>query len=336
MATIAGSLFIALAGGVPVNVVETSTGTGIGSDTIPGDFNLEVYTGPETYSGSPPEPSNVPAIAAGYQGLAILGLNGSRLDLESGSFSATDNGTGGDNLVADGTNATIVGGASTVNLVLNGSGNTAIGGGGTATIEVNGANNTVDGGGGPDTISATGNGDVVNGGVGADVLSATGNNDTIVAGSGGGTFNVVGNDVSVTGGSSADTIGVFGSNGVVNIGSGGGAVTVTGSGDTVNGGSGSATITLGGSGDTVNAGSGNLTVDMTNGGALQFNDDSSAIYQDTITGFSQPSGDRIHLTGSDMASSAPVNGGQDTLITLSDNSTILLKGVTSIDNSFFN
>jgi hypothetical protein len=337
MATIPGSLFIATAGGVPVNVVETATGTGIGSDTVSGDFNLEVYTGPETYSGTPPLPSFVPTIAAGYQGLAILGLNGSRLDLENGSFAATDNGTGGDNLDADGTNATIVGGAGSINLVLNGADNAAIAGGGTATIEVNGASDTVIGGGGPDTITATGNGDSIAGGDGADVLSATGLGDTVVAGSGGGTFDVVGNDASITGGSSADTIGLFGSDGVVNGGAGGGAITATGTGDTVNGGSGPLNVTLGGSGDTVNAGAGNLNVNMGGGANLQFNDDSSAIYNDTVVGFSQPSGDRIHLTGTDtVATTTLVNSGQDTLITLSDSSTILLKGVTSVDNSFFN
>jgi hypothetical protein len=310
MATIPGSLFIATAGALTVNVVETSTGTGIGTDTVGGDFNLEVYTGA---AGSAPT-----SPAAGYQGLAILTAGGSELDLISGSYAATDNGTGGDNLVADGTNATIEGGAASVNLVLNGSGNTADGGTGSSTIEVNGFSNTVNGGGGPDTITATGNDDAITGGSGADIVNATGLGDTITAGSGGGTFNAEGNDDSMTGGSSADTIGLFGSDGVVNGGAGGGTITITGVGD------------------TVNAGAGNLTINP-GGSNFQFNDDSSAVYNDTVVGFSQPSGDRIHLTGTDtVATTTLVNSGQDTLITLSDHSTILLKGVTSVDNSFFN
>jgi hypothetical protein len=67
--------------------------------------------------------------------------------------------------------------------------------------------------------------------------------------------------------------------------------------------------------------------------------DQTGVYADTIANFSQPNGDRIQLTtdtvANALAHSQQVNGGQDTLITLSDNSTILLKGVSSIDSSFF-
>jgi hypothetical protein len=36
-----------------------------------------------------------------------------------------------------------------------------------------------------------------------------------------------------------------------------------------------------------------------------------------------------------VATTASANSGQDTLITLSDNSTILLKGVTTVNSGFF-
>jgi hypothetical protein len=36
-----------------------------------------------------------------------------------------------------------------------------------------------------------------------------------------------------------------------------------------------------------------------------------------------------------LAHSTVVNGGQDTLITLSDNSTILLKGITTLNSTLF-
>jgi hypothetical protein len=63
---------------------------------------------------------------------------------------------------------------------------------------------------------------------------------------------------------------------------------------------------------------------------------SGAVYSDTIIGFAQANGDRIHLAAGDtVASSTLVNGGQDTLITLSNSSTILLKGVANLDPSFF-
>ena len=63
-------------------------------------------------------------------------------------------------------------------------------------------------------------------------------------------------------------------------------------------------------------------------------------YSDTVVGFNQAAGDRIHLTGTDttafaIAHTTQVNGGQDTLIALNDASTILLKGVTHIDAGFF-
>jgi hypothetical protein len=68
--------------------------------------------------------------------------------------------------------------------------------------------------------------------------------------------------------------------------------------------------------------------------------DGAALYADTIVGFSDTQGDTIRLAGSDtpsyaLAHTTPVNGGQDTLIALNDGSTILLKGVTQIDSSFF-
>jgi len=64
-------------------------------------------------------------------------------------------------------------------------------------------------------------------------------------------------------------------------------------------------------------------------------------YSDTISGFSQNAGDTIHLTGGNtssfaVANATPQNGGADTLITLNDGSTILLKGISHIDQSFFN
>jgi len=58
-----------------------------------------------------------------------------------------------------------------------------------------------------------------------------------------------------------------------------------------------------------------------------------------VIGFSDAAGDRIHLTtdtiSDALAHSTQVNGGADTLISLSDSSTILLKGITHIDSGFF-
>jgi hypothetical protein len=53
--------------------------------------------------------------------------------------------------------------------------------------------------------------------------------------------------------------------------------------------------------------------------------------------FSEAVGDAIKLSGigRTVVCSTPVNGGLDTLIRLSSGSTILLKGVSHIDNSIF-
>ena len=116
-------------------------------------------------------------------------------------------------------------------------------------------------------------------------------------------------------------------------------MSVYGASDTVSTGSGPESITLTGFDDTVQAGAfGNTTAaSITLLGASMTFADGSHTYADTVTGFSQGAGDTIKLsaTGHTVASSNQVNGGADTLITLSSGSTILLKGVSHIDNSFF-
>jgi hypothetical protein len=92
-----------------------------------------------------------------------------------------------------------------------------------------------------------------------------------------------------------------------------------------------------GANDTLAAGSGNNVIYM--GGTDQTLLDGSSVYNDTVVGFSEASGDSIHLTtdtvSDALAHSTQINSGADTLITLSDTSTILLKGITSINSSFF-
>jgi len=147
----------------------------------------------------------------------------------------------------------------------------------------------------------------------------------------------------VTGGSTADTITAYGSGESVTGGSGTENITILGSFSSVTAGGGNDTINLTGYGDTVTSGAfsgSNQDVISVAGSSFFTLDDGPNTYADTVTGFSQAAGDTIHLTGSDTSSyavahSAPANGGQDTQITLNDGSTILLKGVTSIDPSFF-
>jgi Ca2+-binding RTX toxin-like protein len=273
MATIPGSHFTVTAGAV-VNIVETTTGTGLPAP-VAGDFNLEVYVG---------SLANAPPLAPGYQGLAVLTAGGLQLDLLSGTYAVTDNGTGNDTLDAFGTNETISGGSNNVTLNVNGPYDVAVGGG-------------------QDTISVNGNFDTVNG-QGNDLINVNNSLNTI------------------SGGAGNDTINVYGSVNLVDVGGGSDTVNIFGSFDTVEAGMQSpntaATVSLFGNFDTF--------VDGPN------------TYSDTVVGFSQSAGDKIQLGGSNTASYAVAHAtpqGADTLITLNDGSTILLKGIAHIDSSFF-
>jgi hypothetical protein len=76
-------------------------------------------------------------------------------------------------------------------------------------------------------------------------------------------------------------------------------------------------ILFGRASDTITAGAGPADI-ILSGGSETFVDSAHA-YPDTLTGFSQVGGDRIHLTtdtpSNAVANSALVNGGQDKLIT---------------------
>lgn len=331
MATIPGSLFIVSAGQT-VNVQETTTGTGLPT-AISGDFNLEVYVGAL---------ANAPPLAPGYQGLAVLTSAGSELDLVSGAYAVTDNGTGSDTISALGNFETVSGsGSAAITLNLGGYADIANAVGANDTIGVTGAYDTVYGGSGNDTIVAAGVSDVVNAGSSNNLITVTGDLDTL-NGAGNDTIAVQGIGDVVNGSPSGTSQYTVAGN-FDTISTGGGATdtaTVTGSFDAVNI-SGADTINLvGGLFDTVtagtqpgaNAGVVNLSGAVTN---FTFVDGGSNVYADTITGFSQVAGDRIHLTGGDtvLASSGPV--GSNYQINLSDGSKIVLVGVTSINASFF-
>ena len=147
-------------------------------------------------------------------------------------------------------------------------------------------------------------------------MGVNGNNDTVTGDIGNDTIWVAGNNDSVTGGTGNDLIGVNGNNDKVNAGPGNDTVYSSGDHNTVVGG-GHDQIDLGGTNNTFL--------------------DSAPGYADTVVGFDKAGGDRIDIsaTGHSVASMHLVNSNQDTLITLTGGSTILLKFVTNVDNSFF-
>src|SRR5258708_6212601 len=131
MASIAGSQGVATAPGQPVNVSYTSDGSGLA--TVPGAFNLEVWTGPN--------PPTVPG--AGFDGLVVLSNGGNQLDLYGTGFEIQDTGSGTHSIIAHGDNETISAGPNNNDLLIAyGTGDVIIGGG-TDTIDVFGNNDTV-------------------------------------------------------------------------------------------------------------------------------------------------------------------------------------------------
>jgi hypothetical protein len=244
-----------------------------------------------------------PTAAPGYQGVAVLSPSGLQLDLIAGAFAVTDNGTGSDTINAFGNNETIAGGSAGVSLNLYGNDGAALGGSGPAAIAVSGNNDSVNGGSGDDTINVIGTGDTITAGSGSDTINVVANFDTIDGGTG-----------------PSEVINVVGTSDFIKLGTGSDTVAVSGSADTV----------------TAGAAAGSSQGLVTFSGSNMTFVDGGAQFADTVVGFDQAAGDRIHLTNGDtVATSTQVNGGQDTLITLSDNSTILLKGVTHVDSSFF-
>jgi Ca2+-binding RTX toxin-like protein len=187
------------------------------------------------------------------------------------------------------------------------------------TIIGNASNQTIDGLGGDDNLTANGNNDNVAGGARNDTISATGNNDTVIGGSGNNRLETTGSGNLIIGGDSGDVIWSLGRNSAVSAGSGDDFMGVLAGGDTIDGGGGNNVIFLLAS---------NVTLT-----------DGSAVHHDTVIGFEPPNGDTIHLTTDTptnaLAHSSLINNGQDTEIALSDGSTIVLRGIASIDTAFF-
>lgn len=180
---------------------------------------------------------------------------------------------------------------------------------------VHGAFAVADTGSTSDTIMADDDYQTIFGGSAPDLLIAKGDFD-LVRSQGGDTINVSG---------SYDTVG---------IGPQGGAlVGVFGFADLVAAGPGSDTIEVHGFGDTVQV-QGNQLVELSGGGTSIV--EGSGIYHDTIVGFAAGS-DHVALPGDEAAGVAAqqTQGQGGTLVTLSDGSTILFKGISHVDNSFF-
>ena len=109
----------------------------------------------------------------------------------------------------------------------------------------------------------------------------------------------------------------------------------------ISGGAGNTTV-WGGPGDTITGGSGTLAVsiDQQNYPGAVLVGDNGMKGSDTVTGFSQPTGDRIFFPNetpgaiSGVVASAQASNG-NTLITLPDGATMTLIGIARIDSTFF-
>jgi len=156
-------------------------------------------------------------------------------------------------------------------------------------------------------VDATGNYDTVTGGAGTDTITASGWGDGVIAGPG------------------LELVSLSAGEGWVDQGSGQDTIVLSGQNDT---------LLAGAQGSGMNQAAISVQGDW-----FTFTDGTGP-YADTVVGFDEARGDSIHLTGSDtpgyaLAHATQVNGGQDTLISLNDGSTILLKGAGHIDGSLF-
>lgn len=302
---------------------------GPGADTI-GTYG----NGDGVHEGSGPA-----AISTFGTATSIVGGAGNDVVNAYGANTSITGGSGFDTISAYGQDASISGGTGPDTVSVYSNYDTVSAGSGNDVISVFGASSDIAGGSGFDTITVYGNSDTITGGSGPDTITVFGQ-DALVTGAGGtDLITLYGNLDTINGGSGPDTISVFGNDDIVSGGTGADTISVTGSFDTVAPGSGPAEVSITGSNDTVQAGAhGNTTAALVNltGGTMTFADGPNT-YSDTVTGFSESSGDTIKLSGTDhtVALSSQVNGGADTLITLSTGSAILLKGVSHIAGSIF-
>lgn len=268
----------------------------------------------------PSGPGQTYVFAGDYQTIAAVGSDtvsvyGRGDDILSGG--------GFNSLILAGNYDTVTGGSSDTVSVYGQGDNVALGTSDILTLAGN--YNTISGGAGDDKITVYGQGDNVALSGGSNSLTLAGNYDTISGGTGNDTIAVYGQGDSISGDSGPETINLVGNYNAISIGGGNDTISVFGRGDMV----------------TAGAQGGTDQDQIAVGGSNYFTlTDGPNLYADTVVGFGERAGDTIHLTGSDtaafaLAHSSQVNGGVDTLISLNDGSTILLKSIAHIDSSLF-
>jgi Ca2+-binding RTX toxin-like protein len=309
---------------------------------------------------------------AGHDDNVIGGLIGIHF-LPSDEFI---DGTGGNETILGGlANTTIWGGPHDV-IEAGFEGNTTVGGVPTDTIlggpgvaaafidGTLGGQSIVGGNAGNETIWG-GPGDTINGGTGANVTIGGAAGDTIIgSGSvfGGNLSNAFidgsGGDESIVGGNDGNET-IWGGPGDTIIGGGAGNDTIAGvSGETIVGGaantffdatSGNESILAGGGNSTMWGGAHDTVQGVSGGSALigfaggnetLWDDGATSGRHDSISTFSQASGDRVSLnsatdTTANVLGTATTDGAGNTTVTLHDGSTITFIGISSVNNTFF-
>lgn len=367
MASIPGSQYVVTANGETVRIVETANRHNL-PPPIAGQFNLEVWTGFGPAPHSPAPGYNGLAVLSPTGDITLVSGAFEVQDASTGGVTHTMTAAGSnetiaagpgnnDRLILTGNNDEAIGGGrDTIDAFGNGEtirgvGDDLIqlwgdresvqGGSGNDTILVHSGSehDTVRAGSGNDVILVQGDHDLIRGGRGNDTIVVFGGagHDTIDPGGGKDVVLVAASNITVNGGAGGDTIGLFGDHDAYVGGRGPDTVLAFGEHDAITLGRGGS-VTVAGSHNTINAGANAFgdhdTVTLL-AGSQEFVDNGQ-VFADTVIGFNAAGGDRIHLTHHDkVASTGLVNGGHDTLITLSDNSTILLKGITHIGKSFF-
>jgi Ca2+-binding RTX toxin-like protein len=311
--------------GVPVHLGLKNPGKGVSSGAIPGDLNIEAFTGVTT----------LPSLAPGYtQGVIVsdtvtgdrapelIGtgtnqlLTGRRLTLFGGNYKVVDTNTvpgntaritagSGNQTVVGAAHDTLIGGTGTQSIVGSAGHESIVGGTGTYSV-VGGAHDTIKASSSSTSLT-TGH---IAGGAGLMAITIgkaghykvnSGAGDTITA--------VAGSAIARISGAKGDRINLTGNTGRVTMVSGAGGDTITaGTGqETVVGKGGSLTLTLGASGtDSV---SGSAVVGA--GDTIRSASGANLIYTLGKSSTSVSGGDLLNLSGST---------GTDTIIAFRDNS----------------
>ena len=279
------------------------------------------------------------ATVYGAAGDQLNDPSGTFLTYDAGSNSIVLNSTGGttvinlniDDTVTAGGAAAQIGAATGDDITLGSGADTVNALAGNDTVTLGSGDATVYGAAGDTLGSASGIFAAFLAGAAPIVLTSTGGNTVL---------NIGGGDT-IAAGTTVEAILANGPADAISLGAGNDTVNIGAGNDSLALGTGTATV-FGGAGDTITTGAAgsaniNFIAGHSGGEFLGPGSGSGSTQVDTVTNFNQAAGDRILESGAAATTTMQTaqSSGGNTVITLSDGSTVTLVGVASIGPTFF-